>query len=425
MFETTTIDKSWSFLECTIKDTSYITHGYYTYPAKFIPQLAKRLINEHSTKGNVVIDPFMGSGTTIVESLVEQRIGIGTDINEIAYLIAKTKTTPIKSIELLTVFMHLEQELHKRILQMREHYIIKAYDKLKLHERVDYWHKSTQKEDLAILLYTIIEIENPAIKNFFLVAFAQILKTCSIWMQKSVKPTRDMQKKEYHVLSTFVQQIKKMLKKNDAFYKMLPKSTVQNIDEYRTVVCQDARLLPCQNEKAQLIVTSPPYVTSYEYADLHQLPLYWLGHLEELAVFRKKFIGSAYTDRPITNLNSPIAQQIVQQLGNNKKGREVHNYFADMYEVFVEMYRVLEHQAKACIVIGNTNFKGIEIQNAQVFVEQLQHIGFKTYNIVQREIPSKMLPSTRDSNTGQFTKTTDANLILAYPTEYILIMQKQ
>ena len=120
-----------------------------------------------------------------------------------------------------------------------------------------------------------------------------------------------------------------------------------------------------------------------------------------------------------------IAQQIVQQLGNNKKGREVHNYFADMYEVFVEMYRVLEHQAKACIVIGNTNFKGIEIQNAQVFVEQLQHIGFKTYNIVQREIPSKMLPSTRDSNTGQFTKTTDANLILAYPTEYILIMQKQ
>lgn len=425
MFETTTIDKSWSFLECTTKDTAYITHGYYTYPAKFIPQLAKRLINEHSTKGNVVIDPFMGSGTTIVESLVEQRIGIGTDINEIAYLIAKTKTTPIKSIELLNAFVQLEQELHKRTMQMREHYTIKAYDKLKLHERVNYWHKPTQKEDLAILLYTIVEIENPAIKNFFLVAFAQILKTCSIWMQKSVKPTRDLQKKEYIVLSTFVQQVKKMLRKNDTFYKMLSKTTIQNIDEYRTVACQDARLLPCQNEKAQLIVTSPPYVTSYEYADLHQLPLYWLGHLEELSLFRKKFIGSAYTDRPITNLNSPIAQHIVQQLGNNKKGREVQNYFADMYEVFVEMYRVLEQKSKACIVIGNTNFRGIEIQNAQVFVEQMRQIGFKTYNIIQREIPSKMLPSTRDSNTGQFTKTTDANLTLAYPTEYILIMQKQ
>lgn len=45
------IDKSWSFTNCTIKDTSYITHSYYTYPAKFIPQLAQRLIVAHSQKG--------------------------------------------------------------------------------------------------------------------------------------------------------------------------------------------------------------------------------------------------------------------------------------------------------------------------------------------------------------------------------------
>jgi hypothetical protein len=66
----------------------------------------------------------------------------------------------------------------------------------------------------------------------------------------------------------------------------------------------------------------------------------------------------------------------------------------------------------------------VEILNAEVFIEQMQHIGFQTLNIIKREIPSKMLPSTRDSNTGQFAKTTDANLTLAYPTEYILIMQK-
>lgn len=42
MFEKATIDKSWSFTDCSVKDTSYITHNYYTYPAKFIPQLAGR-----------------------------------------------------------------------------------------------------------------------------------------------------------------------------------------------------------------------------------------------------------------------------------------------------------------------------------------------------------------------------------------------
>lgn len=100
-FSTIPIDYSWSFADKTIKDTSYITHGYYTYPAKFIPQLASRLIKEHSNENDIVIDTFLGSGTTVVEAIVNNRIGIGTDINDIAYLIAKVKTTPIKIAELL------------------------------------------------------------------------------------------------------------------------------------------------------------------------------------------------------------------------------------------------------------------------------------------------------------------------------------
>ncbi|MFH0924895.1 MAG: hypothetical protein V1872_04570 [bacterium] len=62
--------------------------------------------------------------------------------------------------------------------------------------------------------------------------------------------------------------------------------------------------------------------------------------------------------------------------------------------------------------------------NAEVFQEQCENIGFKTYNVIHREIPSKMLPSTRDTETGQFVKINDKNLKLAYPTEYILIMEK-
>mgnify|MGYP003889472655 CR=1 FL=1 len=108
----------------------------------------------------------------------------------------------------------------------------------------------------------------------------------------------------------------------------------------------------------------------------------------------------------------------------NKKGREVKNYFADMLETFLEMKRVLKKGGRACIVIGNTEFCGVQILNAEVFQEQLENIGFETHDIIHREIPSKMLPSTRDTNTGQFVKATDKNLKLAYPTEYILIMEK-
>jgi len=417
MLEQIRTDNSWAFTECSVKETSYLTHNYYTYPAKFIPQLAKRLILEHSHKGDCVVDSFMGSGTTIVESLITGRKTIGVDVNEIAFLVSKVKTTPIEPLQLVKTFL----ELKNTYLNSRETFCVESLPIL--HEKIDYWYKEPQKKDLAILLNNILEIPDINIKNFFLVSFAQILKTCSIWLQKSVKPTRDLNKKDADVFMAFNKQATKMIKKADEFYRNLAPDTILRIEEQRIIACRDARHIPCEKNKATLVVTSPPYVTSYEYADLHQLPLYWLGHLKELSLFRKKFIGSSFSQRTSAKIYSETAEEIVRNL-NNKKKQEVTNYFADMYEVFEEMYRILKPQGKACIVIGNTHFRGVEIKNAEVFVEQMQHLGFQVFDIIKREIPSKMLPSTRDDKTGRFTKITNNNLTLAYPTEYILIMQK-
>lgn len=424
VLSTIPIDYSWSFADKTIKETSYITHGYYTYPAKFIPQLASRLIKENSKDGDIVIDTFLGSGTTVVEAIVNKRIGIGTDINDIAYLIAKVKTTPIKTAELLQEFSKMEFDLQSRLNGQYDFFLKKSLKVVPQNDRIDYWFLPQQKEKLSIIFARILEIKNNDIRNFFLVSFAQILKSCSIWLQKSVKPTRDQHKKIYEPLTLFLNQSRKMIKKHFEFDKMLNPKIKQNIDKYRVVQCADSRNLPCEKNKATLIVTSPPYVTSYEYADLHQLPSLWFGYLSELAEFRKKFIGSAYTNRDKIDLKSSLAEEIVLQLGENKKGREVKNYFADLLETFFEMKRVLKKGGRACIVIGNTEFNGVKILNAEVFQEQFENIGFKTHDIIHREIPSKMLPSTRDTKTGQFVKANDKNLKLAYPTEYILIMEK-
>lgn len=367
----------------------------------------------------------MGSGTTVVESIINNRIGIGTDINEIAYLIAKVKTTPIKISELLQEFTNLQFDLQSRLNGQYDYFLKKAKQIIPNNERIDYWFLPQQKEKLSIIFARILEINNNDIKDFFLIAFAQILKSCSVWLQKSVKPTRDLNKKIYDPLTMFLNQSKKMLKKHFEFDKILDQNIKSNIDKFRVVKCEDSRNLPCEKETASLIVTSPPYVTSYEYADLHQLPLLWFGYLSELSNFRKKFIGSAYKeDRGKIDLKSPLVNEIISQLGENKKGKEVKNYFADMLESFLEMKRVLKKGGKACIVVGNTEFCGVKILNAEVFQEQFENIGFKTHDIIHREIPSKMLPSTRDTKTGQFVKATDKNLKLAYPTEYILIMEK-
>ena len=128
----------------------------------------------------------------------------------------------------------------------------------------------------------------------------------------------------------------------------------------------------------------------------------------------------------VTYQNSKIGGKIQQDLEkkNKKLAKEVAIYFSEMNQCFNEMKRMLKKGGRTCIVIGNTNLKGVEILNAEVFVEQLQNLGFKIDNIIKREIPSKNLPSARNKKTGRFAKATDKRKVLAYPTEYILIMKK-
>src|SRR5205823_6752874 len=76
--------------------TVYYTHGYHPYSAKYIPQIPNRLISIFSEKNDLILDNFVGSGTTLVESKVLGRNAIGVDINPLACLISKVKTTVIK-----------------------------------------------------------------------------------------------------------------------------------------------------------------------------------------------------------------------------------------------------------------------------------------------------------------------------------------
>ncbi len=410
IFAKTKIDYSWSFSECTRKDTAYITHGYHRYPAKFIPQVARRLIEEYTDFNDIVIDPFMGSGTTLIESLITGRIGVGVDINPVAWLISKAKTTAIVPENLETEFQLLLTNIEKT----------KTVEVPK-QERIDYWFPVAIKEKLAIILSNINRIEKQENKIFFLCGFSNILKNCSIWLMKSNKPTRDLEKILPDPISVFIRQIRFMLKKNVEFHNKI------TTNHKSLVKCQDARQLPVDNGKASLVVTSPPYVTSYEYADLHQLTALWFGYTESLSEFRKRFIGTSHHQKKHLKIDSEIGQECVKNLKikDNKKSEEVAMYFGEMRECFVEMYRTLKVGGKACIVIGDTSFCGVEVPNAEVFAEQMYNIGFEIHKVIKREIPSKILPQTRDPQTGQFTSSSNNNKTLAYPVEYIIIMEKK
>src|SRR5947207_11356005 len=72
-----------------------LTHGFYRYPARFSPQFAGAAIEQFTESGDLVLDPFAGGGTALVEALARGRTVIGNDINSLAVFVSQVKTTPL------------------------------------------------------------------------------------------------------------------------------------------------------------------------------------------------------------------------------------------------------------------------------------------------------------------------------------------
>ncbi|MYH82995.1 site-specific DNA-methyltransferase [Candidatus Poribacteria bacterium] len=428
-FDQTPIDKMWSFDGCKPSDTGKWTHGYHRYPAKFIPQLVERLMDTYITNGSASVnDPFMGCGTTVVSAISRGFHASGTDINKVAHLVAGTKAIAIrpdyleeKVKQFLSKIWHPEDGHTFFPCNQVEPYIPEKHL-----ERIDYWFTEAARNELGKILTLIRSETDLDVQSFLLVSFSHILKTCSIWSQASTKPTRDLKKRPTLPYDAIKRHLLKMLKGNAAFYGVVPLQVKDNPDNYLNIQIGSAKAQPVPNSSVDLIVSSSPYVTSYEYADLHQLSTLWLDLADDLKAYKKEFIGTSYKRYEGKPLLSQIASNIVDKMvpKSRSKAKEIEAFFIDMQEVFNESFRILKPGGRCCYVIGNTKLKGVDILNAEAFAESLQYSGFKLDRLIKREIPLKILPQKRDEKTGRFASKDKADSE-AYPTEYIVIGLKE
>ncbi|MEM4067782.1 MAG: DNA methyltransferase [Candidatus Micrarchaeaceae archaeon] len=426
LFNTKKTDTDWSFVQYKPSDTGKWSHNYHRYPAKFIPQLVERLLYEYAPHKEASInDPFMGSGTTIVTAISKGFKASGTDINKIAHLITKVKSTPIEP-------EYLNKKIEQLISRLKVLDVTHTNDQIeplipqKHIDRINYWFTEENKNELGKILRVIYDENDEVIRNFFLVAFSHILKSCSMWLQKSTKPTKDLTKKPVKPYDAFRKHLIKMQKGNDVFYKVVPANVRENLNKYLNIEIGDAKKQPVPDESIDLVITSSPYVTSYQYADLHQLSTIWLDLADDLTEYKNRFIGASCKNYENRRLRSSIAADIVDKMfkKSKKMAREIETFFIDMEDVFDESFRILKHGGRCCYVIGNTKLKGIDILNAEVFAESLQYSGFTFDRLIKREIPLKILPQKRNEKTGRFANNHEANFE-AYPVEYIVVYLKR
>lgn len=416
-FNTISLNDEWRFENS--RSTKQYSHGYHRYPAKFIPDLVKKIIEERTQEDDVIADLFAGCGTTLLEAKLHGRKSVGVDINPVAELITRAKITAHNPTRLNNVYVS--------ILAKIETFNFKETMELKKHPRIDYWFDEENKSKISFLFELILDVNNEKVRIFFLCALSNIFKNCSRWLQSSTKPQIDPNKIPQDPFKAFSKQVRSMLKTNEIFYSHLKQKG------YNTTRCdirlEDARNTSIKSNSIGAIITSPPYVTSYEYADIHQLTGYWFDFIDDLLGFRKRFIGTFYSRNEKLSTPSSIGDEIVEQLKNKdlRAAKEVANYVTDMDNVIVEMKRILKPGGHVCIVIGNTTFKDVRIASAEIITELLLENDFtiKEEDTIKRAIPHKLIPTIRDKRTGRFAKLDSKNSKRVYPDEYIIIATKR
>ncbi len=391
-------------------------HRIHAYPAKFpafITTKALAYAKENSITPSRIADVFCGCGTVAYEAKRNNIDFWGCDINPVATLIAQVKSKKYQPGILNKYYTAILDSFTK---SKRKYNI---YDKA--NERLIYWHSKKRLEDLYKLKKTIEKVV-PSRSNyrlFFLCAFSNILKPTSRWLTKSIKPQIDPNKRRANVLSTFKAQCIFMISANDA-----NDITGASMTDIITANFLNSAV-KCPS--VDMIITSPPYVTSYEYADLHQLSSLWLDYAHDYRDLRDGSIGSLQHiynfDRELKRLNHTGTNVVFRLLEKDKsQARSVAKYYLDMQAVAKKCHSMLSAGGMALFVIGNTEYKGVRIENARHLSESLLESGFAEVLVTKRKISGKILTPYRDT-CGRFT--TDKSIRKIYSEEFIIIGRKK
>lgn len=410
-FESVDIDPFWNVGD----EKEHKNHRIHSYPAKFpafITQKALEYAQNQGLKVDKIADIFCGCGTVAYEA---KRNGIdfwGCDINPVAVLIAKAKS---HSYNMKKIEFYYSLIIDNYDTNIKEYIIDKP-----VNDRIKYWFSDKSIHDLHLLRESILSNVPSSSKYrfFYLCAFSNILKPTSKWLTKSIKPQVDPNKVEIDVRNAFVKQ-----------YKFMKESLEDSkLEAESKVLIENKNVLKVSKESfVDLIITSPPYVTSYEYADLHQLSSLWLEYTDDYRTLRKDSVGSNYNVNNINELKENLyttGNDIVQRLENvdKAKANAVAKYFYDMQQASNVCYKILRNPGIVLMVIGNTEYKGVKINNAKHLVESLYMSGFKNVYLTKRKITSKILTPYRDKG-GKFSS--DENNRKVYSEEFIVVGRKE
>jgi DNA modification methylase len=409
------------------KYSLYAAHNFHSFPAKFPPQLPAKFIRGLTNPGDTVLDPMMGSGTTILEGYFNQRKVIGFDIDPLALMISKVKVTPLNEEK---IEQHAQQVLHQAKYQVEkraqelEQIRLTHWDE-KSFEFIEYWFSRQNQIELLALLLEIEKIQELDIQLFLKLVLSAVIITKSggVSLALDLAHTRPHRAKlvfdqnGQEILNDIGEKPPKHLdiltktqRSPFAEFEKKLKSNLKGVSPSSEkmflpmISSGNAQNLPLKSSTVDLIITSPPYASNaIDYMRAHKFSLIWLGYpLSDLSEKRQEYIGGELTSGFDMEIMPEQANQIIQKIAAQdvKKGQVVHRYYSEMTRVLKEMYRVLKPGRAAIVVVGSSIIRDIDTETQNCLEAIGKQIGFDIPKIGIRNIDRnrRMLPAGNNIN---------------------------
>lgn len=335
-------------LSLSNKTTQY-THGLHRFPAKFIPQIPAWALDNFAAGDSVVLDPFMGSGTTLVEGLLRGGTMTGLDVDPLARMISRAKTQYVDEERIRELRTYLEGRWSTRTVAPSP----PMPDVTNFH----HWFAPAQWAELQTLLDAIDAAEaSEAERDFLLAIFSSTLRWVSNADDQSQKTyvSGTNPKVPPPVRATFWKSFDRALAGLEELNrKRHPEAEAHIPDD------GDATEVAVAPQSVDLAITSPPYLDSVDYMYNMMLEYFWLGPrfgVPNRAIyngFRRRHVGAK---NPLARLALPDVLKPVLQLEAIVPSRRAAaaSYFAMMDAHFRAVAKALKPGARYVFVVGNS-----------------------------------------------------------------------
>lgn len=438
-------EEYWTFKEDSERD--YV-HALFAYPAMMVPKMQREILtvfknNCCDEKKLTIFDPFMGSGTVLVEGMLQGHDIIGIDINPLAYLVTKVKTT-----------IYSTKRLKRSIDLLLAHIkTIDNPDSITKFYNIDKWFKPEVSQELDIIKQEIQKEPSKKIRRFMWVIFSDTVRIVSnarsCTYKLHIKSKRSIENFDKSAKSIFAELLSSAYESIVHFQNELEKRgyLIQSSRGKRYCGLIDIRLGDsikiaksiCRRYSPDLVITSPPYGdngTTVAYGQYSVLALRWIN-LQDI----KKDVDLTITESQSKIDTLSMGGTIDKRLCTQRKTQLTHKSqtlsahinkiegsdpskvwkvisFYDDFDRFAQKFMCLKSGTYIVMTVGNRTVAKQRIQMDKVVSELFLNYGFnKVYEFTRKIIGKRMsVINSRDKASGDSLESMNS--------EYIVILKK-